>query len=89
MTVYTRKCTLIYMKNITLSAQDEVIDELRQLAQQKNVTVNELFRRWANEYVSREKRIEHERRLKALQRSWEKISFTSERKYTREEMNER
>jgi len=77
------------MKNITLSAQDETIDELRQLAKQKNATVNDLFRSWADEYVAREKQAERAKRLKALQDSFERVSFTSERKYTREEMNER
>lgn len=77
------------MKNITFSAQDETVDELRRLARQKQVTVNELFRRWADGYVSEEKQAEQTRRLKALQNSFDNVSFTSKRKYTREEMNER
>lgn len=77
------------MKNITLSAKDELIDELREVARQKNVSVNDLFRDWADEYVAAQKSAERTKRLKALRRSFKELSFTSDRKYTREEMNER
>ncbi len=76
------------MKNITFSAQDKLIDELRQVAQQKNVTVNDLFRDWACTYVAKQKQVEREKRLKALEASFEKFSLKSTRKYTRDEMNE-
>ncbi len=82
-------CTLKDMKNITLSAQDQLIDELRQVSERQNTTVNDLFRLWSKAYIARVKKRESEQRLRALRESVEKFSFKSDRKYTREEMNER
>ncbi len=77
------------MKNITLSAQDETITGLRQLAAQRHTTVNDMFREWADKQVALADKAERQRRVQALKRSFEILSFTSDRKYTREEMNER
>ena len=73
------------MKNITLSAQDSTIDALRRVAQAQNKTVNDLFREWAEQLAASER----QKRLKALESSFDKLHFTSERTYTREEMNRR
>lgn len=77
------------MKNITFSAKDEVIDGLRRVAASKNMTPNDLFREWAEKYVAKQEAVEREKRLKAFDESVKKFSFVSDRKYTREEMNER
>jgi hypothetical protein len=77
------------MKNITLSAQDDTIAGLRAVAAQKNTTVNELFRAWANELTVREQKAKRAELHDALVRSFQTVRFTSERKYTRDEINAR
>jgi hypothetical protein len=77
------------MKNITLSAQADKIEKLRGLARSENKTVNQLFREWLDGSVAKKETAQRAKQLKALQESIEKFSFTSERKYSREEMNER
>lgn len=77
------------MKNITLSAQDDKIDMLRQLAHRENKTVNDLFREWLDTWVAKREAEERVRFQKAFRESVKNFSFKSGRKYTREEMNER
>ncbi len=77
------------MKNITLSAQDDIIDGLRQVARKQNTTLNDMFRDWASKQLAAANHAEQEKRLKALEKSFKTLSFTTERTYTREEMNER
>lgn len=77
------------MKNITLSLHDQKLDDLRHFAQKDATTVNVLFRSWVDEYVQNRRKTESQRLLKAFKDSHQYLSFTSERKYTREEMNER
>ena len=72
------------MKNITLSADDELIEQARQVARAQKRTLNAAFREWllqftqqagsAQEYASLMKRLRHVR---------------AGRHYTRDEMNER
>ncbi len=40
------------MKNITLSADEGLIEEARRQAAQQNTSLNELFREWLAQYVS-------------------------------------
>ena len=40
------------MKNITLSADDKLIEAARSRARSEQTTLNEQFRRWLAEYVS-------------------------------------
>lgn len=42
------------MKNITLSADDHLIDAARKRAASEHTTLNEQFRRWLREYVGRQ-----------------------------------
>ncbi len=77
------------MKNITLSAQDEKIDSLRRLARSENKTVNDLFREWLDTSIAKKEAKARQKRLKVFKESVEKFSFKSDRKYTREEMNQR
>ncbi|MGD0906031.1 MAG: hypothetical protein ABSA96_00505 [Candidatus Acidiferrales bacterium] len=72
------------MKNVTLSADDELIERARQVARSQNKTLNSVFREWllqftqqagsAQEYSSLMKRLRHVR---------------PGRRFTRDEMNER
>jgi len=39
------------LKNITLSAENNLIENARQLAKSKNTTLNAEFRRWLEQYV--------------------------------------
>jgi hypothetical protein len=73
------------MKNITFSASEQLIDEARETARQRNTTLNEEFRNWLLDYSGR-----NERKERAL-RTLEKLQKTVKTKgpYTREEMNER
>ena len=87
--MYTKQCTLILMKtklkNITISFDEERLDELRRLAAHNRTTVNQLFREFSDDYIARQRQL----RLKALRDSFKTLSITSDRKYSREEMNER
>ena len=78
------------MKNITFSATDDTIDGLRRLAAGKNKSLNDLFRQWAEETVAEYEAKERASRLKSFDELTGKGPlFVSERKYTREEMNQR
>ena len=74
------------MKNITLSADEGLIEEARRIAAARSTTLNAEFRHWLAGYVGR-------RRLadKALATIHELQTGygTGGRKFTREEMNER
>ena len=74
------------MKNITLSADENLIEAARRRAVSEHTTLNEQFRLWLKNYVRREQQAaEAMRVMRELQGS---IS-TGGRKFTREEMNER
>ena len=72
------------MKNITLSADAEVIELARQEARSRNTTLNALFREWVEDLAARDERRKSFRSL--LERTSE---FDSGGPFTREEMNER
>ena len=73
------------MKNITLSADDRLIEAARHRAASEHTTLNEQFRRWLADYVGRK------------QQAAEAVHVMRElqgrlhvgRRLTREEMNER
>ena len=74
------------MKNITLSADEDLISAARQRAAAEHTTLNEQFRLWLEEYVRRKQQADAAMEtIKALQ---SRIS-TGGRKFTRDEMNER
>ncbi len=72
------------VKNITLSADDSLIQLARRRASAENMTLNELFRRWLEQYVAQtmapDQYVALMDRLNHVQ---------AERKFSREEMNER
>ncbi len=73
------------MKNITLSADEQLIEAARKKAQQEHTTLNAEFRRWLEAYVARQKRREAYRQL------MQELADVSSggRAFTRDEMNER
>jgi hypothetical protein len=73
------------MKNITLSADESLIEAARERARSEHTTLNEQFRRWLAEYAQTRERIERYDEVMATMRGRLKVG----RKLTRDEMNER
>ncbi len=72
------------MKNITLSADEKLIQQARKQATAEGTTLNEQFRVWLKQYTLRQQS------LAAFDAIMDGAPyFTSQRKYTRDEMNER
>ncbi len=74
------------MKNITLSADEELIEAARQRAASEHTTLNEQFRRWLADYVRREQQTRLA--METIRELQGKLA-TGGRKFTRDEMNER
>jgi len=74
------------MKNITLSADDKLIEAARARARAEQTTLNEQFRRWLADYVQQEQTTES---AIALIEELRGQVRTGGRKFTRNEMNER
>ena len=73
------------MRNITLSADQDLIEEARTLAKSENSTLNEQFRLWLAAYT-RKQRVHRFREV--MDELQGKID-TGGRKFSRDEMNER
>ncbi len=74
------------MKNITLSADENMIEAARRRAVSEHTTLNEQFRLWLVNYARLETQAEEAMRVvRKLQGS----VFTGGRRFTRDEMNER
>jgi hypothetical protein len=82
--VYT---TLVYtygVKNITFSADEEVIERAREVAKAEHKTLNVAFREWLAGYAARRGNLQQYRAL------MERLKhIDSNGPYSREEMNER
>ena len=74
------------MKNITLSADDRLIDAARERARAEHTTLNDQFRLWLADYVQRHGRVATAMSAIADLQS---TLGTGGRKFTRDEMNER
>lgn len=75
---------IVFVKNITLSADEEVIRKARGIAHQRHTSLNELFRGWLGE-LTRESGS-----AGIYDRLMERLSERrSGRAFSREEMNER
>ncbi len=74
------------MKNITLSADEGLIEAARERARAEHTTLNEQFRRWLKDYARREQQADD---AMAVIRELRGKVRTGGRKFTREEMNER
>ena len=73
------------MKNITLSAEESLIEAARERARADNTTLNEQFRRWLTDYAHARERMQRYDDVMATLRGRLKVG----RKLTRDEMNER
>ncbi len=76
-------------QNITFSGKPERIKQMRELARAQDKTFNQLFQEWMEESVAKKAAANRAKHVKAIKESFEQFSFKSERKYTREEMNQR
>ena len=73
------------MKNITLSADEALIEAARERALSEHTTLNEQFRRWLAEYAHTRERMQRYDDVMVTLRGSLKVG----RKLTRDEMNER
>lgn len=74
------------MKNITLSADERLIEAARERARAEHTTLNEQFRHWLADYARREQQAEEA--MTVIRELRGKVR-TGGRKFTRDEMNER
>ena len=74
------------MRNITLSANEEFIEKARAVAREQHTTLNQMFRDWLQTVDHGAKRTGGYRNF--MQRVGGRVAV-GERKFTREEMNER
>lgn len=77
------------LRNITLSAEDKLIEAARKRASEQNTTLNAEFRKWLEDYArTKEEGRERVRRFREMLTKLEgKVEVG--RKLTRDEMNER
>jgi len=72
------------LKNITLSAEEQLIRKAREKARREHTTLNARFRRWLKQYVNAE------RSLRDYDTLMKSLSYAKPGKsFTRDEMNER
>lgn len=74
------------MKNITFSADENLIEAARERARAEHTTLNEQFRRWLHGYARRDQQVQEARDLLDHLRSYVRAEG---KKFTRDEMNER
>lgn len=73
------------MRNITLSANETLIDNARRRAEAENTTLNNLFREWLASYAGSPRLSPEDVRRAAAAVS----HFRAGRRFTRDERNER
>jgi len=73
------------MKNITFSADEDLIEQARQIARAQKRTLNEVFRDWLVQFTQQNGNAEEYAALMKRLRSHVRSSGP----YTRDEMNER
>jgi hypothetical protein len=72
------------VKRITFSADENLIDQARKAAADQSTTLNDAFREWLQQYSGRQ------RWLQDYDALMERTKYVRvDRKYTRDEMNER
>ena len=74
------------VKNITLSADERLIEAAREKARESNRTLNEEFRRWLEAYTGGEDRAAE---AEAVMEQIVAYAGTGGRRFSRDEMNER
>ena len=76
------------MKNITLSADETLIEQARQRAESENTTLNKEFRRWLASYATND--AESRRRVRAYDEFMQSMKGASiGGPFSRDELNER
>lgn len=76
------------MKNITLSAPEELIEAARRQALKRGVTLNHEFRLWLKK--TSQTKDKNQDTADALEKIWQKTSYVRVgKKLSRDEMNER
>ena len=75
------------MRNVTLSAADQLIDQARDKARAKGVTLNEEFRKWLTGYVQETDGQSAVNRFRSVMQALPHAD--AGRSFTRDEMNER
>ena len=74
------------MKNITLSADETLIEAARERAREEHTTLNEQFRCWLEEYARCHEKADDAMALLEKIRTYAR---SGGRRFSREEMNER
>jgi hypothetical protein len=82
--VYTKLVYTEVMKNITLSADEELIEKARERAKRERKTLNAAFREWLERYAGTTRPAEE---FDQLMRSLAHVKFP--RTFSRDEMNSR
>lgn len=72
------------MKNVTLSADSELIEQARIVARAQRKTLNEAFRDWLREFTAQSGNVQQ---IEALMKRLSHVK--AGRHFTRDEMNER
>ncbi len=72
------------VKNITLSADNFLLDRAREKARKENTSLNQLFKIWIKKYVNRDDIVSE---YTYLMQNMEDVK--AGRKFSRDEMNER
>ena len=75
----------ILVKNITLSADENLIEQAREVARAQHTTLNAAFREWLEQSSGRARWLQEYDALMERTRKYMKV----DRKYTRDELNER
>ena len=75
------------MRNVTLSAADQLIDQAREKARAKGLTLNDEFRKWLATYVEANDGQSAVNRFRSVMQALPNAD--AGRAFTREEMNER
>lgn len=71
-------------KNITLVADEDLLQRAREKARQENQSLNLLFQHWLNQYV------QEDRTQDTYEQLMERLSYAEAgQKFTRDELNER
>jgi hypothetical protein len=72
------------MRNITLSAEDELIERARLVARERHTTLNEAFREWLTQFTSTKSNVD------AFDDLMDRLKgVDAGRHFTRDELNER
>jgi hypothetical protein len=71
------------MKSITVSADEQLIEQAREVARKKGTTLNQAFRDWLESYARPDDVVARYREL------MKRLDIRIGRKFSREEMNER